>query len=385
MFKRLAVFLFLSLSLAACGGGGGGSASGGTPPVTTPPVTTQAKIQTLATQRAVATQSLQGAAETKDMYSFIGGGTPTASVFRQALDRGARAVTGNFRSGASVTPQASRRAAAVTYGPCQNGVETAQVNVSSTEAQLYVRAFYDSVCSQLHQDLFLDLIATSSSAVTAAGNETQYTTAGVVFEYNTLVLSFTGVGTTTQGVSLLVTDAVNQTSPQLGSIGIACALASSATSCGFGAVAHSSALSQDGGATLNVATSITGSSSTGATVAVNGNGSAYGGSLNALSLAAGTFPAWNISGGTLLDSATLSGQFGFSTLGLVTSGTLTLTDAADDGIVAMTGSSTGVAGTIKQTSTGQQVATFSVDQDGNGTVNYSSGVVGQVVAWQVIS
>jgi hypothetical protein len=67
-------------------------------------------------------------------------------------------------------------------------------------------------------------------------------------------------------------------------------------------------------------------------------------------------------------------------------GTLTVTDAADDGTVTaiIAGSPTTISGTVKQTSTGRTVATFVVDVNGNGTVTYSGGSTAQVSNWVLL-
>ena len=44
---------------------------------------------------------------------------------------------------------------------------------------------------------------------------------------------------------------------------------------------------------------------------------------------------------------------------------------------------TSVNGAITRTSTGQTLATFTVDTNGNGTITYGNGTTGRIVNWQI--
>jgi len=154
--------------------------------------------------------------------------------------------------------------------------------------------------------------------------------------------------------------------------------------CGFGAVDHDQTAGNDLGATVTV-TAAVGTTQSGLTnVNVNGSAAGYSGALDALKLAAGTAPNWVISGGTTTDSATLTGALAFNSLGIASSGTMTVTDSADQGSVTFTATSTGDTGAITDTATGKTVATFTVDQSGNGTVTFSNGTTAQISAWQLL-
>ncbi|MGZ3510474.1 MAG: hypothetical protein ACXVAC_19140 [Vulcanimicrobiaceae bacterium] len=370
------------LFLAACGGGGGGgSSSPGTPPVNNPQP--QAKVQTVAVQRALANQALGVTLDTQQAYNFGGGGsTSTFSIVRKSIDALSRKVAAEYRPGMRVAMSGAVRPSVV-FPPCSNGVEAVQTQVGSAEIQEYERIFYDTACSQLHQDIFIDAIATSATAAMATGTDSQYTTTGTVFAYNTLQLSITGIGTGTGTFSVVVTDAASASAAELGRLGVACNVGTGALGCGFGALVHDGTASQDDGMTVNISASAT-TSSTGTTVPINGNGGAYFGPLNGMTLSQGTFPAWTLNGGSQVDSASFSGQLSYNTLGYLSGGTLTVSDSADDGTATITASGSSISGAVKQTSTGQTVATFTVDQNGNGTISYNSGATAQISDWQVI-
>lgn len=335
-------------------------------------------------QRSVAGQTLQGVQTATEAFSFSPAGSTPLSVSRAIRDA-ARRVSAHYRVGASVRPQGVRKPQ-VAYSTCSNGVESATIAVSSTEEQLYLKVFYDASCTLLHQDIYFDIIATSSSAGSIAGNATEYTTAGVVFQYNTIAMSFSGITATTGTFTMQATNAVSATSPQLEALGISCNIASATSiACGAGDVEHLASIGSDIGATLALSLS-TASTVSSATVTLNENLSAYTGALNALALAPAAFPNWGVSGGSLADTALLSGQLTMNSLGSITGAAITVSDTTDDATVAVTASGTPVqiTGSIKQTSTGQTVATFIVDQNGNGTVTYGNGAVAQISGWTVL-
>lgn len=384
--KRVSYLLLLSLSLAACGGGGGGGSTSTNPPINTK----QANVQHVGVQRALAQQTLQTQQVSLDSISFgsSASSTTVGLALRRNIDAVARRAVSAWRPGVQAAARGVRRYG-VTYGPCTNGTESATVNVSTTEVQLYERDFYDAACTSLYQDVYLDVIAQSSTTGSATGTITRYTTSGAVFEYNTLQLEMSGIGTTTPQITVEITDAPNATAPQLAAVGVSCGAGSASISCGAAAVAHSQALSQDAAMTMLISVSESVSGNT-ITVPISGSAASYTAALNAISIApmANNFPSWTVSASgsmTTIDSATLSGQFTVTTSGIPTGGSLTLTDSADDGTAILTLNSQGITGVIKQTDTGATVATFTVDANGNGTISYSNGTTGQIVNWQVLS
>lgn len=383
--KRLIVPGVVLFALAGCGGGGGSTSGGGAGGVN-PPAQPSA-VRSVPTQRAVAGQTLQTASAVQSLYLFAGGGTVPLSTVRKAIDASARRVTLGYATRGSAPVAVRRRtASAPVWSACSNASESATVVVSATEEILYLRSFYDAACTNLKQDVMLDVVATSSTAGSISGTLSSYTTTGTQYAYQTLALSFTTTATgTLSTISLQTTDAVTPTSPQLDTLGVACGVSGASATCGAGAVEHSQTLNADAGMTLSFAFSASAGTNGLVTVPVSLNSSAYSGALNALQLAAATFPNWSISGGTLLDTASVSGQLAFTASGVLTSGTLALTDTADHASVTMTTSTTGTTGSVTDTATNTVVATFTVDPNGNGTIHYGDGTVGQITGWQIVS
>lgn len=378
--RRALAFACAAVILTACGGGGGGGSS---PTPLSTPNTGPAPIQSTSVQRAVANQALAVPSAAGSIYTAAS--VTGAASARHIMDAARHAMSG-WRAGASgvASPQGLRRLSSVTYSACSNGVETAGNEVSQTEAQVYERIFYDAACAHLYQDIFLDLVATSSTAASATGTDTYYTSSGQVYDYTTLSLAITETASNTGTISLLGTDAPSPTAAQTAAIGVACSINSNAIGCGFGGVAHVASASQDLGDTLSFNATIS-SAANSTTLAMSGTDTSFAGSLNTLSLSAGTFPNWVVSGGSTVDNASFTASLTYTTSGNLTTMTLTLTDAVDDASVSISASGTPavITGTVKQTSTGQTVATFTTDASGNGTITYSNGTTATITNWVV--
>lgn len=365
-------------SLTACGGGGSST------PATSP---TAAPVQTVSVQRSLTSQALTSISSTQQFYQFGGTSPATASAVKRRISAAVARTTAGWHAGIGPQSHRARAADGVVYSACSNSIEDALVTVSPTESQEYIRLFYDSACTQLWQDIFIDVISTSSSTATATGTTASYTTGGTQYDYETLVMTIV-VGSGDSGeFSLLDTDAATSSSPQRAALGIACILGTTLLNCGSGAVEHLASVPGDDGALLNEQFSVTSSGGI-ITIPYSATASGYASGLNTLTLAAGsTFPTWAITGSAPFDTSTISGQLSFyASNGALAGGTLTVTDAADDGTVTaiISGSPATISGTVKQTSTGRTVATFVVDANGNGTVTYSNGSTAQVSNWVLL-
>jgi hypothetical protein len=215
----------------------------------------------------------------------------------------------------------------------------------------------------------------STANISIAGTLLKKTQTGTVASYDTITGSASGTFPSLQA-TLQFSHAPNMTSAPTAQYGESCAITitngGAPQSCGVGSVAHVQSASADYGVTmvLSMTNSETGSS-------ISGTVNTYGGSYNSLALAPGTFPAWNVTGGQSISSATMTGTQGET-------GTFTLTDAKADATVHMTVAASGsVTGTILRTSTGATVATFVTDQFGNGTITYSNGTTATISDWIV--
>jgi hypothetical protein len=384
--RKIFVAAVCAVAFSACGGGGGSAPGGSLAPGGTGATPTPSSIQTTSVQRADAAEALTSYSGTALVAQYGLGGTSIASV-RRSIDAAAVRVTEAYRQGYRAPRSTSpRQTQSVAYSACANGFESAQVNVSPSEVQIYDRVFYDAACTKLYEDLFIDATASSQTAIGATGTATYYNTAGTVYDYKTITLTLTGIGTGAGSFSIIGKDAPSASAAPTASLGVACNVATNSLGCGIAAIASESALSQDLGALMGFTTSASTSANGNVTVPITGSASAYTGALGALSLAQGTFPNFTISGGSLAQSGTFNGTFTFASTGVLVSGSFTLTDSATDGTVTVASSgtpATSVSGTIKRTSTGQVVATFTTDGAGNGTITYGNGTTAQIVNWQI--
>lgn len=360
------------LALASCGGGGGGGSSapsGGTPPVTP----TTAPVAQVSVQRTDATQALQTLHASR---SFGSGGLSTLSAARRAAGM-LRRVRAGLRVPASLSA-------------CSSGLEQSLVTNSNGSQTITEENFYDSTC-QTPEQMLVWTVTQSGATLSGPGTITKYTQSGGVVSYQTFTMSFTYTDSTLSQLSQFTIDITSEATsvggPSIGSTGLSCGVSGtsgSAFSCGMGAVADQSALSQELGFTMTTAASQS-STMSGTMMQSMTTVQTYQGALNALTLAAATFPTWTVSGGSQIDTASATMTESYSTGGMLSSLSFTMTDMQDGATVTITATSTGFTGTIVQTSTGATLATFTVDQFGNGTITYSNGTQGQIVDYVVVS
>lgn len=376
MKKRLFSFAAI-VTLAAC------SSSGGTIPPTVNPAPTQ--VRSVAVQRALAAQSL---AATQSAAQFGGGGAafiPILSIARKA-EQHARQMEGSYRAGDS-TPRAPRAATTnVAWGACTNSNENASVQVSATEWQYYSRDFYDAGCTKLWRDNYADVNASSQTSIDGIGTMATYDTGGTQTSYDTFTMSLAQPSSGVLTISMKLTTALNSTAPELSQNGIACQFTtlSQAATCGMGEVQHAKNANVDTGVTFAINNLTTTTANGVITIPIDTTLNTYTGSYNALTLAASpTFPSWMVTGGTAMSSSTAKGTVAAGSNG-VQSVALTLTDSLNNATVTLVTSGSKINGTIIETSTGKQVATFSVDPSGNGTISYSDGTSATITDWILI-
>lgn len=368
--KKAAFFLACALTFSACSGSS----------IPTPGTNAQSSAQANAVQRTGATQALaaQRVGSPNNPLGFGGGGGFILSAHtRTEL---ARLYNHQIRPG-TVHRDAWNPPALSSCASYSNGESYQYANAAGTngDEQFWDVYYYDANCTQVRTQLYLDGVPPLEGNTSAlmTGNMTQYTTSGTVFAYNTITANF-AMTSNTLSVSVQMTDAASATSAPYDSVGYGCVLNSSNSSteqCGLGSVVHVQQLNGDFGATGTLTLT---SGSTNSTV--TGSASSYTGALNALTLApAATLPDWTISGGTELGTATITGTTGQNGL------TATFVDSAHGTTTTVTPSSNGGAtGTVVQTSTNTTLATFTVDQNGNGTITYSNGTTAQIVDYVVL-
>lgn len=108
------------------------------------------------------------------------------------------------------------------------------------------------------------------------------------------------------------------------------------------------------------------------------------GPLGSIAISSG--PPFSVSGGSVLGSTNVNGSIEFDSMEDLVSVSENATLANGDSVVVSSSGappSVSVNGTVTN-SQGQQVATFSVDQHGDGTITFADGSQGLILDWRVV-
>ncbi|HTV72528.1 MAG TPA: hypothetical protein VME66_02335 [Candidatus Acidoferrales bacterium] len=267
-----------------------------------------------------------------------------------------------------------RKAAASAQSTCTNG-ETESWSTSGTVISFTIDTYYDSGCTQLWQNT-AGTFDTSQDSFNAA--VTTDSLAGSVIAYETLNGALTLTAIALQG-----TEASSVGGTPFLTIGMTCSIAGS-ISCGAADIRNLTGLSESLGVTeqLTYTTSLV--SGGGTTTSASGSEDVYTGSLGGLSIGQGSGTAWTVSGGTQVAalSATLSEAVNASNV--ITAFNVTESDTAQNtGLTLSLNGSGGFNGTITELSTGTTAATFTVDQNGDGTITYANGTTAPITDYIV--
>jgi hypothetical protein len=363
MRTRIIFAILASVAIAGCSGGGGlGLGS------TTTPKSDQATTQEVAqagTEAAFApieTGSLEVGLYDGEM------GVPLSS---------ARAPLSAFTSSPA--------------GSCNKGVEHTVTVISSTQTQYETKYFYDKSCATLARDVVSLATMNSSSSETIVRTATNYNLSGLVLDtrksnfaitgapgnFSAVVTSDVFIGTSTAAAVQLGRQFT--VAPQSGNVSTIAANSGKIVNVGnprinesFG---HMGVLSNG---------TMTTDSSGDVTFAGSHAGTFFKGPFGSLSLSAAA--PFTVSGGSELGTTNVSGSVGFDPMGNISSVSITGTLWNGDSIaVSSSGTPPGVAinGTITDPSS-NPVATFSVDQNGNGIITYASGWQALILDWHVV-
>lgn len=368
--KRVFCILALCLGLAACGGGGGGPAGGGLTPRAPAPTPTPSPTPSAPTQqseRADAQQALSA-------YQAASQITPTGSSSILSVGRRAPYFVAQMR--------AKQKPDRQTTSACTNGVITSTTQTSPSTATIVVYTYYDSNCVTLWNDLTWNITA-SNTTVAGPFTYDEYEQSGVQQGYvsGSLSVTLNSALTAVTQISMQMNDiSTSPTAPSQGQLGLACGVTSSAN-CGVAMVANIAGGGEQGATMTMGATETPGTSGT-YNVTLNLNAQGYTSGAGAMSIAAGTFPAWTISGGTLVSSLSGTMTAAYAGNGSPTSLSASFTDPMYGTSVALTSTLSGVSGTITKGTT--SYATFSVDMNGHGTISYSDGTTGQIQDWMIV-
>lgn len=420
---RLFLAVLTVAAFAACGGGGGSSGGSMIPGNTGSSGTGgSSAVSSAVRQQSAANSALAVAGNSVAVDQF--GSTGSAMTF--AIQRAIAMRTAQATPSPSGTTQ------------CNNGVEFSGSNSSSGTYQETIEFFYDQQCTQPRKLITLNITFSNGSG-TANGTEELWDTSDNVVAYNTDSATFT-TGSNNQLSSITVerTAAAAPSAQPFSENGFSCVYTQGTpVDCGNATVAtiNNKQLDPKIYATMTPAPGTSPSASPSASASptasptpfeigfagtvvgtlatpspspspsaspsgwgwypqpeqlqltVAGNG--YTGAVQSMSIASPapqvTPPAWTITGGT--QAVTLSGTatLGFGASGLFNNANIVLTDSADGLTITFTSANHGgLQGTVANAS-GQTVATVTVDANGDGVIDYTSGMTAQIRDWIVLS
>jgi hypothetical protein len=359
MRSTLVCAIAASIALAGCGAGGGGSAL---PPVHQPVSNPNANAQSAA-------QAAMAPVSTGDLTSGLFGGS-----YGMALQSGAHTL--------------SVRALSST---CTNRHEFFVTVISPTETKYEIKYFYDNACTQLAKDVVADVTISNPSSETIVRTATWFNQSGTQLANRTANFSVTGSPSNFAAVLTAAFYVGSSSQPMSqfgGQLTVAPQNSNTFTIAGdhadiFNDVVPSVNASFGVSAALqNVTASV--DSQGNVTFAGTRNESLSVGPLYGLTMPSS--PPFSVSGGSVVGSGSASGSIQFDAAGQLMAVNVTVTTS--NGItVTMTSSgspgSIAINGVVKDSS-GNQLATFTVDQYGNGVITYANGSQALIIDWRIV-
>jgi hypothetical protein len=403
-------------TFAACGGGGGGAtvpggSSGGSTGGST---TTSSAVR----QQSAANSALSVASNSIDVDSYGSASGAVSFAIGRAL---------------AVHTQQSTPAPTGTT-TCQDGVEFSQSSSSGGTFQETIEFFYDQQCTQPRRLITLD-ITFASGGGTATGTEELWDSSGNVVDYKTDNATFTTANNELTQITIQRSVAAAPSTQPFAENGFSCVFTQGTpVDCGQATVATINNPQLDphiyasmtpasgtspmpsasaspttsptpfeiGFAGTVVVTQSTPAASPSASpsggwgwnpqpislqLTVAGNG--YTGATQSMSIAspvpAATPPAWTITGGTAVVTLSGTATLGFGPSGMFTDANIQLVDSADGLTITFTSASRGgLNGTVTNASN-QTVATVTVDANGDGVIDYTTGATAQIRDWIILS
>jgi hypothetical protein len=397
---------------AACGGGGGGGSMN--PSTGSAGSSSSSSSGTMAAkEQSVASSALSVSGNSLDVDQF----GATGSVGIQAIQRALASRNGTVAATATPT--------------CNNGVEFSQSGSNGSYTQT-IEFFYDSGCTQPRKLITLN-ITFSSSTGTFTGTEELWDTSGNVVDYKTDTGTFDFSGQQVTQVSVQRTVAAAPSATPFAENGFTCIFNSGqAIDCGDGIVAtinnpqldphvyQSMGPSPSPSASASSSASPTPSPTPyeiGFTGTVSGTqtspspsaspssspapsfgwnpqsfelqltvaGTGYTGAAQSMTIAPATAPAWAITGGTQVTTLSGTATVGFGANATMSTANITLVDSADGLTITLTSiGNGGLSGNVTNSSN-QTVATVTVDANGDGVINYTTGATAQIRDWVILS
>jgi len=282
--------------------------------------------------------------------------------------------------------------AASPNGSCNNGVEYTVTVISPTQTQYETKYFYDKACVSLAKDVVALVTVNSASSESIVRTAKNYTLAGLLLSTRNTNYAITGAPLNFSAV--LTGDVLigSSSSPAI-QFGHQFTIAPQSGRV-YTIAANSGKVVNNGNPRINESFghmgvlsngTMTIDSSTGnLTFAGSHAGTCFKGSLGSLTLS--STPPFTVSGGTELGTNNVSGSATFDKYGNIVSVSITGTLWNGDSInVTSSGTPPGVSinGSITDPS-GNNVATFQVDQNGNGIITYANGQQALIIDWHVV-
>ena len=300
-------------------------------------------------------------------------------------------TVGLFDGEAGATLNIAKRNADVASGACHDGVERTVTHVSSTETIYETKYFYDNGCTVLAKDVVADVVQNTQSNETISRTATwynhantvlgerksQYAITGAPGNFSAVITSDFFIGTSTspesqRGHQITVSPAGNNV---------------------YNVAGNGGWVDNDGVPKINESFGGQGQLQ-GVTATVDGAGDVTfagshletisKGSLGSITLS--STPPFTISGGSVLGNRTASGSVEFDSNGNLVALSINVS-LINGGSAVMTSSGTpptvSINGTIMNSSS-TVVATFTVDQYGDGVITYANGQQGIILDWHVV-
>lgn len=360
MRSKIVCALAASVVLAGCSGAGGGGS-------TLPPVNPPGQGSTNAAQSAA--QSAMAPVSAGDLTNGLVSGS-----YGQTLS-----VGGHTSSVRALSVQ------------CVNRHEFFVTKISLTETKYEAKFFYDNACTQLAKDVVADVTIPSPSSESIVRTARWFNLSGTQLANRTANFNITGAPGNFSAVltSAFFVGSSNQPTNQFGGqFTIAPQNSNTWTLAGdhadiYNDVVPSVNASFGVSAALqNVTATVDGSGNV--TIAGSRNANLQVGSLYSLTMPSA--PPFSVSGGTVIGAANQSGSIQFDAAGQLIAVSVTVT-TSNGFTVTMTSSgppgSIAINGVVKNAS-GQQVATFTVDQYGNGVITYANGTQALIIDWHIV-
>ena len=350
----------LALALAGCGAGGG---SGSTmPPVGQPQQNANSDAQSAA-------QAAMAPVSAGDLTNGLFGGSYGTTLIAGAHAAGVQALTSS----------------------CVRRHEYFVTQISPTETKYEIKYFYDQACTQLAKDVVADVTIPDASDETIARTATWYNKAGTQVADRNAKFDVTGSPGDFAAVltSAFYVGSSSQPTNQFGGqLTVAPQNSTTWTVAGdhadiFNDVAPKVNASFGVSAALqNVTATIDGSGDV--TFAGARNEALSMGALYGLTMPSA--PPFSVSGGTQIGAATQTGSIEFDAAGQLMAVDVTVNTAKGYTVVMTSSGSPGsiaINGTVTN-SAGKQVATFTVDQYGDGIITYADGQQALILDWHIV-